>query len=179
MKSARLLFTLMLVSVVMTASSCDDSPTRPLPSADEEQLSAGGWLTTLKQTISRIDSCASLPNTTVSQVVGKQGGRIVVGPDTLWIPANALSKPVTITATLPDGYFVNVVRFEPSGLRFKKAATLVMGYSNCNVLSGTSARIAQVDDNLGVLEYLSSFDDKNGKKVYGAVNHFSNYAIAW
>jgi hypothetical protein len=181
MKSVRLLFPPMLVIAVITASSCgDSSPTRPMPEASVvSRQGSGELITTLKEAWTLIDSCASLPGTSVTKTIDKKGGMIVVGPDTLIIPANALTKPVTITATLPSGYFVNVVRFQPDGLHFKKSATLIMGYSNCNFLGTQQVRIAQVDDDMKVIEYIGSYDYKPGKTVYGALPHFSNYAVAW
>jgi hypothetical protein len=184
MKSARLLFTSIVVGALITASSCgDSSPTRPLPAApagpQAQSNYDGSWIDIIRTTWGLIDSCASLPGTSVTKTIDKKGGMIVVGPDTLIIPANALNKPVAITATLPHGYFVNVVKFQPDGLHFKKSATLIMGYSNCNLLGDAPVRIAQVDDDLRVIEYLPSYDYKPGRKVYGALPHFSNYAIAW
>jgi hypothetical protein len=183
MKSVRLLVTSMLVGVLITASSCGDaSPTRPVPVNPDGASSSyegGSLLQFIKQTVALIDSCASLPGTSVTKTIDRRGGMIVVGPDTLIIPANALNKPVAITATLPDGYFVNVVKFQPDGLQFKKPATLIMGYSNCNIFGTSAVRIVQVDDDLKILEYVQSFDYRQGKKVYGALEHFSNYAIAW
>jgi hypothetical protein len=175
----------MLVGVLVTASSCgDSSPTLPAPVVPDRASSSyaddyGNLLTFIRQTVALIDSCASLPGTSVTKTIDKRGGMIVVGPDTLIIPANALHKPVAITATLPDGYFVNIVKFQPDGLHFKKPATLIMGYSNCNIFGTTPVRIAQVDDDLKILEYVQSYDFRPGKRVYGALPHFSNYAIAW
>jgi hypothetical protein len=180
MKSARLLFTTtFLVAVVVTASSCGDTATTGPIVAGPATRSVGGIITMVKQTLALIDSCSSLPSASVTQIIDRKGGMIVVGPDTLRVPANALSLPVAITATLPDGYFVNVVQFQPTGLRFKKPAALSMGYSNCNVLGSAQLQIAQVDDNLNVIQYLNSSDNKKTKTVVGAVPHFSNYAIAW
>ena len=143
MNRVRLMFSTLLVGLVVTTSSCGNDPLTavPPPKALEPEpapaLSViGGWM-------ALIDSCSSLPAVSVQQTIGKAGGTIVAGPDTLRIPASALSKPVTITASLPDGYFVNIVKFQPDGLRFRKAATLSMGYSNCNVLAFLNLGIAR------------------------------------
>ena len=179
MKSARLLCALVLVGGMIATVSCGD-PSTTVPTGPTSDLNRnGGWVTIIRQTIALVDSCASLPAASVTKTIGKQGGMIVVGPDTLIIPANALNKPVDITASLPDGYFVNVVKFQPDGLQFKKSATLIMGYSNCNVLGTSSVRIAQVDDDRQVIDDVASFDYTPGKSVYGSLAHFSNYAIAW
>jgi len=179
MNRVRLMFSTLLVGVVVTTSSCgNDTPTAvPQPKAleprPEPELNViSGWK-------ALIDSCSSLPAVSVQQTIGKAGGTIVAGPDTLRIPASALSKPVTITASLPDGYFVNIVKFQPDGLRFRKAATLSMGYSNCNVLAFLNLGIAQVTDDLQIIQYLKSTDNKKTKTVTAQLQHFSNYAVAW
>jgi hypothetical protein len=181
MKVVRLLLTSTLVAVVATVSSCTDSvPTQPVQQESVAELKrgdggGGGW----DSFWNLVDSCASLPYKSVTKTIDRNGGIIVVGPDTLIVPPNALTKPVAITATLPGGYFINVVQFQPEGLRFKKSATLIMGYSNCNILNGLPVRIAHVDDYFRIIEYVPSIDNRPGKKVYGSLKHFSNYAIAW
>jgi len=158
------------------ATSCGDpTPTAPAAVGAPQASLIGDilsrWLL--------LDSCASLPTATVTQTVGRAGGVIVVGPDTLRIPRGALSQPVTIQASLPAGYFINIVVFQPTGLKFHKPASLTMGYSNCSLLRDWDLRIAQVTDDLKIIEYLSSTNDKGKKTVTGQVHHFSNYAVAW
>ncbi len=103
--------------------------------------------------------------------VSSCGDRAATGPAPL--------GPAGPQASLPAGYFVNIVVFEPSGLTFRKPASLTMGYSSCNLLANTGLEIAQVTDDLQIIEYLRSTDDKSAKSVTGAVQHFSNYAVAY
>jgi hypothetical protein len=169
---------LLLLGAALTVASCGDhAATGPAP-ADAPQASL---ITDVIKVLSRslVDYCSSLPTGVVSQTIGREGGVIAIGPDTLRIPAHALSKPVTITASLPAGYFSNVVVFKPDGLTFQKPASLTMGYSNCNPLENFGLEIAQVADDMTIIEYLRSKDNKAGKSVAGPVQHFSNYAIAY
>ncbi len=173
MRSNHLRCSALLVAMAAVVGGCGDrTATAPTP-IGAPQASLIGNLFGL------VDSCSSLPSATVSQTIGRQGGVIAIGPDTLRIPPNALSKPVTIRASLPAGYFVNIVLFQPDGLRFHKPTTLTMGYSNCNLLSFLPLEIAVVTDDLQVIEYLQSTDNKRAKTVTGAVQHFTNYALSW
>ncbi len=173
MRSNQLRCSALLVAVAAVVCGCGDrTATAPAP-IGAPQASLIGNLFGL------VDSCSSLPSETVSRTIGRQGGLIAIGPDTLRIPPNALGKPVTIQASLPAGYFVNIVVFQPDGLRFHKPATLTMGYSNCNLLSFLPLEIAVVTDDLQIIEYLQSTDNKRAKTVAGAVQHFTNYALSW
>jgi hypothetical protein len=105
----------------------------------------------------------------------------------LWIDTLALPAPVTITAVAPSDR-VRHVRLKPDGLVFQKTAFLVTSYANCNLKQATTPRIAQVNDEMQIMEYLGSASgtDTVFAKIYegtlyvgGEVHHFSNYAVAW
>src|ERR1041385_3391254 len=72
-------------------------------------------------------NCPALPATSKSQVIGKNGGTLTVGPHTLTIPKGALGKDVLITGSI-DGTTALSIKFEPEGLKFNTgpAATLTM-----------------------------------------------------
>lgn len=181
MKLAPLSASGLLVVAVAALSSCGDrTPTAPAPSTPPETGLIGdlfdGWF---GGDGNLLGSCLASVGETVTKEIGPGGGVIGIGPDTLRIPPGALNKPVTITATLPAGYFVNVVGFQPDGLKFKKATQLVMGYSQCDLLGGYPLKIAQVTDSLTIIEYLPSVDDRPRRRVLGTLRHFSNYAVAW
>jgi hypothetical protein len=179
---ARLLFSALLVSAALTVSSCGDpaatgpEPVRAAPPGPQASL-IGDIIKVLTRGL--VDSCASLSSEPVTRTIGREGGVIAIGPDTLRIPPRALNRPVTIQASLPAGYFINIVVFEPSGLTFRKPASLTMGYSSCNLLANMGLEIAQVTDDLQIIEYLRSTDDKSAKSVTGVLQHFSNYAVAY
>ena len=173
---ARLLVSALLVGVAAGVSSCGDRSLAGPPSDGAHQGSLFG---DLFGRMLLVDSCASLIAEPVSKTIGREGGVIAIGPDTLRIPPKALTTPVTIQASLPAGYFVNLVTFQPEGLHFKRPASLTMGYSNCNLLINWNLRIAQVTDELQVMEYLKSSTNRRDKTVTGQLHHFSNYAVAW
>jgi len=176
MKMTRLLNIALVLGVVGVAASCgtDNTPTGVGPIPTQPDLLLGELLQP-----TGLLSCRPLPFAQSSATIGPEGGVIAVGPHKLVVPPFALSQRVTITATAPVGT-VNLVEFEPHGLRFNRSAMLTMSYSNCSLLGVLlPKRIAYTNDLLQILEYLLSLDDLLGKKVTGRVNHFSGYAIAW
>ncbi|HEV2672300.1 MAG TPA: hypothetical protein VGU74_14505 [Gemmatimonadales bacterium] len=185
MKSSRLMFSCALLGVTLVVASCGDhAPTGPASApapAPAPALPQATWVTDIFKvlTSSLVDSCASLSTEPVSQTIGRAGGTIAIGPDTLRIPPRALTEPVTITASLPVGYFINVVVFKPDGLTFKKPASLTMGYSSCSLLPNMGLEVAEVADDLNIIQYLRSTDNKSARTVTGAVLHFTNYAVAY
>ena len=124
-------------------------------------------------------ACTPVAADSVTQTIGPEGGTLLVGANTLAIPAGALDSAVTITAVAPSDT-VNRLQFQPEGLTFLQAARLTMSYANCNTLGLTlPKRIAYTTDLLLILEYLPSVDDLSGQTVTGQVRHFSDYAISW
>ena len=129
----------------------------------------------------------------VSQVIGRAGGFITVGAHTLYVDSLVLLDTVTITAVAPADT-VRLVRFQPNGLLFPDnrldgwggGAFLVTSYKDCGALGAGSVRIAQVDDALGILTYLTTYTQskknwwsQGQQSVTGLLSHFSNYAVAW
>jgi len=124
-------------------------------------------------------TCSPLPYDSVTQTIGPEGGTLYVGAHALSVPAGALDSAVSITAVAPSDT-VNLVGFQPEGLVFLKAASLIMSYANCDLLGSTlPKKIAYVDDALAILYYLISVDDATTQTVTGRLEHFSEYALAW
>ena len=175
MKRARALSAALLLA--FTLNSCSEpvsgpAPATPPPAPDMSLLG------TLLQTTGLL-TCSPLPYASATETVGPNGGVIEVGPHRLYIPPGALDEAVRITAVTPSGR-VNQVQFQPEGLRFQVPAALTMSYANCNLLGKLlPKRIAYVDGNLRILEYILSLDILSLRKVTGSVNHFSAYAVAW
>jgi hypothetical protein len=123
--------------------------------------------------------CSPLPEASVTQTIGPEGGTLSVGPHRLTIPAGALAVPVTITAVAPSDT-VAQVRFFPEGLTFASPASLTMSYANCDGLNLLAPKqVAYTTDALAILQVLTSFDDGSGQQVTASLQHFSTYAIAW
>ena len=182
MKRTRFLSALILAGVLSLAScsSIEDGPTGlgdPSPSA---LLGSGGGLLGT-QIGSGLLACDPLPYASASETIGPEGGTLVVGPHRLTIPAGALAAPVVITAEAPVGT-VNSVQLQPEGLQFAQGrpARLTLSYANCPLLGRLlPKRIAYTTDLLEILSYVLSVDDLLNKKVTGALEHFSRYAVAW
>ena len=148
------------------------SPTAGTPS---ELIIGGDLLTQLKDF--RLLSCSTQPLVRTTQVVGPEGGVILVGTHRLVIPAGALRQSITITAEQVPGR-VNSVRFLPEGLKFDRPAALSLSYANCSRLL-LLKRVAYTDELLRILELIPSLDNYRDRTVTGTVRHFSRYAVAW
>jgi hypothetical protein len=177
---------LFLAAVLAAGVSCtsDDSlgPSAPAsPSTmtamegQQSELLLGGILNTLQNL--HLLSCSPQPYASRTQVVGVNGGTILVGTHKLVIPAGALSRDYTIRAEQVT-YRVNSVRFFPEGLRFAKPAKLTLSYSNCSPLL-LLKRVVYTDELLRILELIPSLDNLRTKTVTGDIRHFSRYAVAW
>ena len=153
----------------------------------------------VKSTGTSLVPCSRLPYDSVTQVIGPAGGLVVVGAHVLWVDSLALSSPVQITAVAPSDT-VSRVRFRPDGLVFNTGthglgAVVATNLDNCKLRHNAFPRIANVTDALSIVEYLESPSaavdslvvmrfraDSGGWTPYwafGALPHFSNYAVAW
>jgi hypothetical protein len=182
MTRARLLNTVILAALLVTGLSCspDMGPTAPKQPAQPTSSLLGSLLDSpLLSPLSPLLKCNPLPYAADTEVVGPEGGTLVVGPHRLVIPAGALDQPVRIIAELPTDT-VNSVRFQPEGLQFKRAARLTLDYNNCPLVRNLlPKRIAYTTESLNILSYLLSIDDLLRRKVSANIKHFSRYAVAW
>lgn len=194
MTSNRILVRPWLIALVVLASSCSD------PSPTGADLATPGLLAgRSKPTANNLVPCRRLPYDSVSQVIGPAVGWFVVGANVLWVDSLALSAPVKITAVAPSDTF-RVVRLHPDGLVFGTGthglgAVVATNLDGCKLRKNNLPRIANVTDSLAVVEYLESPSagvdsmivarfraDSGGWTPYfafGALRHFSNYAVAW
>jgi hypothetical protein len=142
---------------------------------EQSEILLGGVLDLLKNL--HLLSCSPQPYVSRTQVVGANGGTILVGTHKLVIPAGALSGDYTIRAEQVT-HRVNSVRFSPEGLKFAKPAKLTLSYSNCSPLL-LLKRVVYTDELLRILELIPSLDNLRTKTVTGDIRHFSRYAVAW
>ena len=182
MRSTRLL--LIAALTVVIASCADQGPlgvTANQPTSSATRVTTGqqnDLLGGLLQSIGLL-KCSPLPKQTSAATIGPWGGSITVGPHRLVVPPGALSRDVTITASL-SADTINAITFQPEGLQFARPAYLTMSYANCNLLGILLPKhIAYTNDNYVILELLSSVDNLFTKRVTGQVHHFSHYAMAW
>jgi len=194
MTSHRVLVRSWLIALVVVASSCSD------PSPTGADLATPGLLAgKVKATAPSFVQCSPVSYDSVSQVIGPAGGWFVVGTNVLWVDSLALSAPVKITAVAPSDT-IRLVRLHPEGLVFKTGthglgAVVATNLDNCRLRKNTIPRVANVTDSLALVEYLDSpvaavdsmlvarfRTDSGGWTPYwafGALHHFSNYAVAW
>ena len=174
MKEVRFLRAAFLAAIALIAVSCAD-PTTPMP---QSSWVDGDLIGELRQ-LTGLLKCTPLPYDSVSQTIGPEGGVIQVGPHTFTVPAGALDTNVTITAVTPSDT-INRIQFQPEGLVFNEYTTLRMSYANCDLLGSLlPKRVAYVNADLGILDYLPSLDNVLTQTVRGKLQHFSEYAIAW
>jgi hypothetical protein len=191
MKISRIALSALLFGATAVFSSCgDSSPVGPRPPAAVQAAAPvvapqadllGGVVGVVGDLAKHLGllSCSALPPARGAKTIGYEGGTINVGPHSFVVPRGALSRPVTITATIEPEQ-VNHIQFKPEGLQFKKSASLTMSYANCDILSSLLPKhIAHVDENLNILGLLLSVDNLLARKVTGKVDHFSDYAVAW
>jgi len=181
MKPNRLQFAVLLVAATAAALSCADHAITgpvarsigvPVFQASTTSKKGGGGN-------GSVDSCSTVIVGMIRQTVGPAGGVVALGPATLTIPPGALSAMVTIQAKIPAGYSGNYVQFKPDNLVFQQPASLRISYSNCSLANATQLKVAQVSDQLQILQYVPSTNDVDAHTVTGQLQHFSNYAVAW
>lgn len=181
MKHSRLLLSALLASATLVAGCKEGSSTGPAQGFD---VLHADRLSDLRNHWGRAGMLGCKNREAVelstSQTVGRDGGVIRIGAHTLIVPANALSSDVLITARVEDEG-VNHVEFQPEGLQFNVPATLIMGYSNCDLLGlNADKRIAYTDNLVLQIYYrLDTSDDRSNKTLTAKLNHFSDYAVAW
>lgn len=111
-------------------------------------------------------------------VFGPQGGTLLFGTSRLIIPAGALRDTVTISATIPDSDNSRV-EFRPSGLRFAKAAGLLLDTSGCSLDGKLAPDVVYLSESGAVLETITATYSPRWKTIAAAIWHFSGYAIAF
>jgi len=185
MKPDRLQFAVLLVAATAAALSCADRGITG-PAARSIGVPVFQASTTSKKGgggggggSGGIDSCSTVIVGLIKQTVGPAGGVVALGPATLTIPPGALSAMVTIQAKIPAAYSGNYVQFKPDNLVFQQPASLRISYSNCSLANATQLKVAQVSDQLQILQYVPSTNDVDAHTVTGQLQHFSNYAVAW
>lgn len=125
-----------------------------------------------------VAQCYPQPYAADVQIIGPDGGRLVIGAHSYSVPAKALSKYYVITGEAHAGTHV-AVQFGPEGLGFAKETTVWLSYAKCSFPDGVTKQVAYTDDQWNVKEYEYSVDDLLNQVLGGYVVHFSQYAVAW
>lgn len=164
-----------LTTGLVVSCAMESAPTAPPPTAEADLV--GGVLGSVDRLVSGLLTCKPLKERTDEQMIGPAGGRLVMGPHRLEIPAGALTQMTRIRGEIRSDS-INSVRLTPEGLRFAKPAVLTLKYNNCRLLS-QPMRIAYTAENLRIYYWLPSADDKVKKETTARLDHFSRYAIGW
>lgn len=176
---------LALAAVMLTSCADDPVPTAPpAPPAMAPDPSLLGDLLggvtepvgDLANTLGLV-SCNVRTTHTGSAEIGPMGGIVWVGPHRLFVPPYALSQKVRISGVAPAGQFVQI-KFEPSGLQFRRSTLLSMSYSECSLLSPLRLKIVYVNDKLEILEVLPTLTSLLTRTANAPVDHFSRYMLA-
>jgi hypothetical protein len=125
-----------------------------------------------------VAQCYPQPYAADVQIIGPDGGKLVIGAHSYSVPAKALSKYYVITGEAHTGTQV-AVQFGPEGLGFAKATTLWLSYAKCSFPDGVTKEVAYTDDQWHIKEYEQSTDDQLNQLLGGNIVHFSQYAVAW
>jgi len=125
-----------------------------------------------------VAQCYPQPFAADVQIIGPDGGKLVIGAHTYTVPAKALSKYYVITAEAHVGTAV-AVEFGPEGLGFAKQTLLQLSYARCAFPDGATKQVAFTDSFWNIKEYEPSSDDVLNQILGGYVVHYSQYAVAW
>jgi len=125
-----------------------------------------------------VAQCYPQPYAADVQIIGPEGGKLVIGAHSYSVPARALSKYYVITGEAHVGTQV-AVQFGPAGLGFARETTIWLSYAKCAFPEGVKKQVAFTDDQWNIKEYEYSMDDEHNQVLGGYVVHFSQYAVAW
>jgi hypothetical protein len=187
MKPIHPLLAVVCASIALTTSNCGDrtatGPTGPMPAAIPASVPAASQPDS--QSRSRrppnLVQCKLQKPETIARRIGPDGGTIEIGPYTLTIPPGALPRRVTIVARIRGGESANVVEFKPNWVVFEQSASLSMSYATCDVDEDAESalRIAVVDEQYQIVDYLPSTTDTSSQSVIAPVTLIRNYAVAY
>jgi hypothetical protein len=125
-----------------------------------------------------VAQCYPQPYAADVQIIGPEGGKLVIGAHAYTVPAKALSKYYVITGEAHVGTAVGV-EFHPEGLGFSKQTLVELSYVKCAFPAGVTKQVAFTDSWWNIKEYEPSVDDERKQILGGYVVHFSQYAVAW
>jgi hypothetical protein len=176
MKTPRIWIAAFAAAFTLAVVSCNDTtPVAPVAPTVQPDASLLGSLLGATGLL----GCTPQPYDSVTKVIGPEGGALTVGSNWFYVPPGALGSNVKITAVAPSGT-VNLVKFQPQGLRFAQPAVLTMSYANCGLLGWLLPRhIAYTNDDLKILELLPALDNLFRKTASTRIEHFSGYALAY
>jgi hypothetical protein len=172
-----LLATCSTLALAVAAASCGDATPSSGVAAPGADLLASKSSTGNSQGQSQLVPCANRQPLQASVVIGPGGGQLSIGPNKLNVPAGALASRTSITGTVVVDDVIHI-SFEPEGLQFAIPAELTVGIAGCQIPQKASADIVYLRDGQ-IMEQIPSTLDRQGQKVTGPINHFSDYSLAF
>lgn len=176
--SRRTSLSLLTLSAIFVAGCLSDAPTMPsgasaahnfgngLPGSHRTQQMLSGQATPL--------NCIPKHPAYGSATIGASGGTLIIGTHRLIVPAGALDHKVTISGTVPNDRPFEI-NLEPHGLRFKKAAGLILDASSCTDVPDIVYLIDQFTQSPPIVATYSSWWHTLACPIW----HFSGYAVAF
>ena len=128
-------------------------------------------------TASTVLECEPQPYAADVHIVGPEGATFAVGPHKFYIPKGALTEETVITVELPVSRHAEL-NFSPHGLKFG-TSYIYLDYHNCDIGESRSRNVVYADDAYNILETRPSYDQKKQWGVWGAIDHFSAYVVAY
>jgi hypothetical protein len=107
-------------------------------------------------------------------LIGPRGGVLNIGTHRLIIPAGALDRTVQISGSVPAGKPFEV-DLQPHGLRFRKAAGLILDATSCTDVPP----IVYLIDQYTVTPPIPAFYSNWWKAIACPIWHFSGYMVAF
>ena len=122
--------------------------------------------------------CQARDALVASGQLGPRGGVLRIGESKLVVPPGALRATVRITATRRSDA-PGTIDFQPDGLRFRKAAGLVLSASGCDAPPDDDVAVVHLGTRGEILETITASFDRRRNEVVAPITHFSGYAIAF
>jgi hypothetical protein len=122
----------------------------------------------------------------VTSVIGREGGSLSIGQNTLTVPKNAVTSPTTFVMTKASdavqvGLTATRVTLNDVGhAGFRQNLTLTLSFADGRVPDGTGGSLKLVwlrPD--GSIEVLPSWTNRARTNLSASVDHFSDYGVGW
>ena len=175
----RIRFLTASAALVAAVACTGDAPTGPVASAAPANTNySSGYYPGAKRTDAALAgkfipmNCVPKRAATGSAVIGPAGGILTVGTHRLIVPAGALTQPVLISGTVPEGKPFEI-DLQPHGLQFRKAAGLILDASSCTNVPTIVYLIDQYNQGPPTPAFYSNW----WKAIAAPIWHFSGYAI--
>ena len=170
---------LALLALALAAACSGDASTAPAAGGSHANAHGSGdyagWRRTPDATSGKFVplNCTPKNEATGSALIGPEGGVLRIGTHRLIVPAGALTSKVTISGTVPAGRPFEI-DLQPHGLKFRKAAGLILDASSCVDVP----TIVYIVDQYNLGPPIAAFYSNWWKAIACPIWHFSGYMIA-